>query len=297
MSNLWPEAASAHAAALDAVLMHAHLHMAAVFMLWLGILLVALWKGRSTHATGAPDDSVPTALRPVPACWPWVAMALVVAGDVVLLTTEALPAWHARMQPPSPQDATPLEIHVEAEQYVWHVHYAGLDDRFGRTDPARIDAGNAMGLDDTDPASQDDVMIDNLLMLPQGRPVVVQLKSRDVIHSFTLPEMRVKQDVTPGLTSRAWFTPIHPGAWDITCSQLCGAGHYRMRGQYRVLSPEAWQAWLSEEVALLALPDIGTRSGPHAHPLRAEAAHVVARGLPGLLGRHYFNALIFGQRH
>jgi cytochrome c oxidase subunit 2 len=158
------------------------------------------------------------------------------------------------MQPPPPTDAAPLESHVEAEQYVWHVHYAGPDGRFGHTDPARIDAGNAMGLDETDPAAADDVMIDNVLMLPLGRPVVVQLKSRDVIHSFTLPEMRVKQDITPGLTSRAWFTPIRTGSWDIACSQLCGAGHYRMRGQYQVLPPEDWQAWLSEEVSLLTLP-------------------------------------------
>jgi cytochrome c oxidase subunit 2 len=246
MSRVWPDAASAHAAALDAVLMHVHLHMAVVFTLWLGILVLALWKGRTPHPPGAPV--------PVPRRWPWVSMALVVAGDVVLLLAEALPAWHARMQPPSRDEATPLEIHIEAEQYVWHVHYAGPDSRFGRTDPARIDAGNAMGLDDTDPASQDDVMIDNVLMLPLGRPVVVQLKSRDVIHSFTLPEMRVKQDVTPGLTSRAWFTPVRAGAWDIACSQLCGAGHYRMRGQYRVLTPDAWQAWLSDEVSNLTSP-------------------------------------------
>jgi cytochrome c oxidase subunit 2 len=246
MSRLWPEAASAHAAALDGVLLHVHLHMAAVFILWFGILVLALWKGRSPQRS---DRSLP-----VPRRWPWVAMALVVVGDVALLLAEALPAWHARMQPPARGDLMPLEIHIDAEQYVWHVHYAGPDEQFGRTDPARIDAGNAMGLDHTDPASQDDVMIDNVLMLPLGRPVVVQLRSRDVIHSFTLPEMRVKQDVTPGLISRAWFTPIRTGAWDIACSQLCGAGHYRMRGQYRVLSPDAWQAWMSEEVSALTRP-------------------------------------------
>jgi len=248
MMGVWPEAASAHAAALDAVQLHVHLHMAAVFTLWLGILLLALWKGRSSHPTDASVSG------PAPRRWPWVAMAFVVAGDVALLVSDALPAWHARMQPPPRTDTAPLEIHVEAEQYVWHVHYAGPDGRFGHTDPARIDAGNAMGLDETDPAAADDVMIDNVLMLPLGRPVVVQLKSRDVIHSFTLPEMRVKQDITPGLTSRAWFTPIRTGSWDIACSQLCGAGHYRMRGQYRVLPPEDWQAWLSEEVSLLTLP-------------------------------------------
>lgn len=246
MMGALPEAASAHAASLDAVLTRVHVHIGAVFLLWLGILLLALWRSRPPH----PDAPHTTG----PRRWPWVAMAAVVAGDILLLFFEALPAWHDRMRPPAGSGPAPLEIHIETEQYVWHVHYAGPDGRFGRTDLSRIDAGNAMGLDTADPAAQDDVTLDNVLVLPLGRPVVVQLKSRDVIHSFTLPEMRVKQDVTPGLTSRAWFTPIRTGAWDIACSQLCGAGHYRMRGEYRVVTPEAWDTWLSEEVALLTPP-------------------------------------------
>jgi len=247
MTGALPEAASAHAATLDSVLTRVHVHIGMVFILWLGILLVALWKGRARHTPGAAHTCGPRR-------WPWAAMAAVVAGDIALLFGEALPAWHARMQPPSGSGPAPLEIHIDAEQYVWHVHYAGPDGRFGRTDPARIDAGNAMGLDTADPTAQDDVTLDNVLVLPLGRPVVVQLKSRDVIHAFTLPEMRVKQDVTPGLTSRAWFTPVRTGTWDIACSQLCGAGHYRMRGEYRVLTAEAWNAWLAEEVALLTPP-------------------------------------------
>ena len=67
-------------------------------------------------------------------------------------------------------------------------------------------------------------------MLPINRTIVVQLTSRDVIHSFTLPQMRVKQDATPGFVTRTWFTPIKEGAWEIQCSQLCGLGHSDARG-------------------------------------------------------------------
>ena len=72
-----------------------------------------------------------------------------------------------------------------------------------------------------------------------------------MIHSFTLNEMRVKQDVVPGMTSRIWFTPIAIGDWEIGCSQLCGLGHYRMRGEYHVVEPDAWEKWQAEEVARL----------------------------------------------
>ncbi len=88
-------------------------------------------------------------------------------------------------------------------------------------------------------------------MLPIDRPIVVQVTSRDVVHSFTLPEMRVKQDATPGMTVRTWFTPTRLGSWEIACSQLCGLGHYRMRGEYQVVSREDWDRWLADEVERL----------------------------------------------
>jgi len=81
--------------------------------------------------------------------------------------------------------------------------------------------------------------------------VIVHLSSRDVIHSFTLNEMRVRQDVIPGIPTRTWFTPVIAGQWDIACSQLCGVGHYRMRGEYRVLPARDWDQWLASELALL----------------------------------------------
>jgi len=73
------------------------------------------------------------------------------------------------------------------------------------------------------------------------------LPSRDVVHGFTLLEMRVKQDATPGMTTRTWFTATRPGEWQIGCSQLCGLGHYRMRGTFTVLFAEEWEQWLKKE--------------------------------------------------
>lgn len=239
-----PEAASAHAAMVDAVLVDIHWHMLAVFTVWAVIFLTALVRFRAGRHP-APREAGPGLL------WPALAIAMVILGDVTVLVARALPAWFARLDPPEAGLALPLEVHVAAEQFAWQVHYPGPDNRFGPTGAAFITASNPVGIDRADPAAADDIGLTNVLVLPANRPIVVQLTSRDVVHSFTLPEMRVKQDVTPGMTARTWFTPIVEGSWEIVCSQLCGLGHYRMRGEYRVVSQEEWGRWVEGEVARL----------------------------------------------
>lgn len=245
MSGLLPQAASAHAAMLDAVLAEIHWHMLAVFLLWFAIFVTALVRFREGR-------------HPVPRTegpgwrWPLLAMGVVVAGDVTLLLTRALPAWDARMTPPPASADAPLEVRVVAEQFAWHVHYPGPDGRFGEAGAMHISASNPVGIDRDSRGGADDIGLSNILVLPLHRPIVIVLSSRDVIHSFTLPEMRVKQDVTPGMTTRTWFTPVLAGSWDILCSQLCGLGHYRMRGEYRVVPPAEWLRWQADEVALLS---------------------------------------------
>ena len=141
-------------------------------------------------------------------------------------------------------------MQVAAEQFAWNVHYPGPDGRFGPVRAALISPANPVGIDRSDPAA--------------GRHRAAQhrdgpdrpagddtLTARDVIHAFTINEMRVKQDATPGLTVRTWFTPITVGTFEIRCSQLCGLGHYRMRGDVSVLSPDAWDEWLKSELALI----------------------------------------------
>ena len=243
IERLLPPAASSHALLLDAVLYSVHAHMLLIFTLWLALFIYALVRFRN----GANPEP---RLEGVRGIWPAIAIAVVIAGDVVILAALALPAWSERNQPP-PSGVNPVEVRIIAEQFAWNIHYPGPDGVFGRTDSLLINATNPVGIDRTDPAAQDDIGLLNVLTLPVYRTVIVQLMSRDVVHSFTLNEMRVKQDANPGMVSRLWFTPIATGHWEIACSQLCGMGHYRMRGEYRVVTPEQWERWQADEVSRL----------------------------------------------
>lgn len=243
IERLLPAAASAHAAALDAVLKTVHLHIAVQALAWGAFFVFCLIKFRRRPGQAASHQG----LRPT---LPVLAIALVIVGDAALLATSALPVWFSRAAPP-PSLPEPVEVRVFAEQFAWNIQYPGPDRTFGRTSPALISASNPLGIDRADPAATDDVGLINTLMLPVNRPVVVQLTARDVIHSFTLNEMRVKQDAVPGLVVRTWFTPTVTGKWEIACSQLCGLGHYRMRGDYAILTEDEWNRWLASEVALV----------------------------------------------
>ena len=243
MERWMPQAASGHASALDAVLLSVHGHMLLIFVAWLALFLIALVKFRK----GASPEPRAQGFR---GAWAAAAIGAVIVGDVIILATQALPAWSARNAPP-PAGVQPIEIHIAAEQFAWNIHYPGPDRVFGRTSQELVSASNPVGIDRSDPAAADDIGLLNVLMLPVYQTAVIQLSSRDVIHSFTLNEMRVKQDVVPGMTSRIWFTPIATGDWDIACSQLCGLGHYRMRGEYHVVEPAAWDRWQADEVARL----------------------------------------------
>ena len=243
LDRLLPAPAAAHAAAFDGVLEAVHVHALLVLAAWLALFVVILVRFRA----GARRPTT----APLRGWWPYAAMAAVLVGDVVLLAGSALPVWRARGVA-APAGAT--EIRITAEQFAWNVHYAGVDGRFGPTDASLISAADPLGVDRTHPDGKDDIVLINVLQVPRGRPIVVQLTARDVIHNFTLPEMRVKQDVVPGLPVSVWFEPVREGQWEIVCSQLCGLGHYRMRGQFAVLAPDAWEAWLREESALAAAP-------------------------------------------
>lgn len=231
-----PQAASDHASALDAVLLSVHAHMLLIFAAWLALFVIALVKFRK----GANPEPRQLGMK---GTWAAIAIGAVIVGDVIILATLALPAWAARNEPP-PAGVTPVEVRITAEQFAWNIHYPGPDGVFGRTGQPFISASNPVGIDRSDPAAADDIGILNVLMLPVNRTAVIQLASRDVIHSFTLNEMRVKQDANPGMTSRIWFTPIAAGDWEIACSQLCGLGHYRMRGEYHVVDDDSYQAFL-----------------------------------------------------
>jgi cytochrome c oxidase subunit 2 len=183
--------------------------------------------------------------------------------EAVLLIGFAIPLWAARIGDMPPESES-LVVQVTGEQFAWNIRYAGPDGVFGRTDMKLLDLqANPLGVDRSDPAAKDDVTTLNQLYLPANKPIIVKLKSKDVIHSFNVPEFRVKQDAIPGLTIPVWFVPDVTTAemrartgnpefrYEIACAQLCGLGHYRMQGYVTVLTADEFQKWMEAEQAKL----------------------------------------------
>lgn len=143
-----------------------------------------------------------------------------------------------------------LQVEVTGVQFVWNFRYPGPDGKFGRINPKDIDAsiGNPLGLDPNDPAGKDDIVTSDLY-LPVGRQIELMLRSQDVIHSFFVRELRIKQDTVPGLVIPVHFTVNKTGNYEITCNQLCGLGHYHMHAILHVLSDSDFQQWEKKQEA------------------------------------------------
>ena len=238
-----PPQASTHAPEIDQMLSLVHWLMLVLFVGWGMFYIFVLVKFRKGANPKADHDGAHGKLSK------GLEVAIVVI-EMVLLVFYAIPAWATRVRDfPAENQAT--VIRVVGEQFAWNVQYAGADGVFGRTDPALVAADNPLGLDRRDPAAKDDITTINQLSLPVDKPVLVHLSSKDVIHSFGLTEMRVKQDVIPGMDIPVWFIPNRVGEYEISCSQLCGLGHYRMRGFVSIKTEAAYQAWLAEEAKAL----------------------------------------------
>ena len=154
--------------------------------------------------------------------------------------------WTRMIVPPQP--GTAIEVEVCGEQYDWLIRYPGPDGVLGRTLESRRGPGNKLGLDPDDPYGADDLVVLNELVVPVGKPVHLHFRSLDVIHGFYAPEFRIHQDLLPGRTIN-WvsFTAERTGDFSMSCSQLCGSGHGLMQGRFRVVTQEAWEAWLKEK--------------------------------------------------
>ena len=146
----------------------------------------------------------------------------------------------------APENAIPIE--VLGKQFAWSFRYAGPDGKFGRTDIKLINdaAGNPFGLDDKDPAGKDDV-VSASIRVPAGQPVRLILHARDVIHNFFVRELRLKQDLVPGLEIPFHFTADKPGTYEVACSELCGLGHHQMRSALIVMEPGEYEKWMKEQ--------------------------------------------------
>ena len=118
----------------------------------------------------------------------------------------------------------------------------------GIVDTRHMSDKNPFGIDPSDPNGQDDILVSSPeLHLPINKPVKALLRSTDVLHNFAVPQFRVKMDLVPGLVTYAWFTPTRTGKFDLLCNELCGIGHFVMRGSVVVDEPAAFEAWFSSQ--------------------------------------------------
>jgi cytochrome c oxidase subunit 2 len=252
-----PEVATAHGDALDEMLGWVHWLMLFLFVVW-GVFYIYLllrfrakknpkanYEGTKSHASSYLE----------------IGVAII---EAVLIVGFAMPLWAERVNEfPAEQDSVVLR--VVAQQFAWNIHYPGKDGKFGSTNSKLVDeTTNPLGLDSSDPNAKDDITTINQLHLPVNKPAIIHLSSKDVIHSFGVPEFRIKQDAVPGMSIPLWFTPTVTSekmaqikgkdgfTYEIACAQLCGNSHYRMKGFVTVHEQEAYEEWLSAQTPQFA---------------------------------------------
>jgi len=233
-----PDVASSHGAELDYMMSLVHWLMILLFVIWAPFFLYTLFRFRKSKNPVANYNGAQGKVST------YLEVGVVVA-EVVLLFGFAIPQW-STIKNDFPAESEAVVVHVVAEQFAWNIHYPGPDGVFGRKSPDLVDTvTNPLGIDRDDPNAQDDITTLNELHLPVNRPVIVHLSSKDVIHSFGIPQMRVKQDAVPGLNIPVWFEPIQTGDYEIACAQLCGIGHYRMRAFVTVHTQADFDTWIA----------------------------------------------------
>ena len=255
-----PVIASSHGLILDQMSGWVHWLMIILFVGWGIFFIVTLFKFGIMSSGKVDRDGVQSHTSTY-------SEYAVIIVEAFLLVSFAIPLWSlTKTDIPNPTEDT-VEIRVVAQQFAWNIHYPGVDGKFGRTYASLVDEEtNSIGLDRSSPHGADDIVTLNQMHLPVDKQTIIYLSSKDVIHSFSLPEMRVKQDAIPGMSTPIFFTPIMTSddflveikgsaregkGFEIACAQLCGNSHYRMRGFLTVESEYEYNAWLDEEAELL----------------------------------------------
>ena len=169
----------------------------------------------------------------------WI-LTVATAVGVIAMLAPGLVVWAKFITVP---EGTP-EIEAVGQQWTWSYRLPGDDQAFGATSADLVTPENPFGIDPDDAKGQDDVLIYSPeLHLELDKPVKVLLRSKDVLHNFTVPEFRVKMDLVPGMVTYMWLTPTRTGAFDVLCEELCGVAHFAMRGRVVVDDSDAYQAW------------------------------------------------------
>ena len=217
-------------------------------MLEAGILFVLSQIILGVFAWQFGDTKAPRKIKHFPGGpMPLVIAGIVIVGlEILALSFVGSKVWADMYFVPAPADS--LHVDVQAEQFAFYFRYAGPDGEFGPIHPDKINDGNGnyYGLDPAnDVAARDDIIV-GTLTVPVNKPVLLTMHSKDMIHNFYVPELRLQQDIVPGIDIPIHFTATKTGKFEIVCTQLCGLGHYRMSATLRVVSPDDFAAWLAQ---------------------------------------------------
>ena len=248
-------AASTQGPAIDNIISIVHWLMLILFVGWGAYFIYALIKFKASSNPKADYHGV----RSHFSSYVEGGVAIV---EIVLLFGFAFPIWASRVND-VPQGPDAVQIRVIGQQFAWNIHYPGDDGVFGKTSVDLVDeAENPIGLDRSDEFAKDDIFTINQLHIPVNTPINISLSTKDVIHNFKLPELRVSQDAIPGMEIPVWFeatmttneflnstvgTGREGKGFEIACAQLCGLGHYRMKGYMTVHNNEGYLEWLEDQ--------------------------------------------------
>jgi cytochrome c oxidase subunit II len=297
-----PENISVHGARVDLFLEVCHWFIGVLLVGWTIYMVYVLLRFRQSQNPKADYVGVTSHTST------YIEVGVVVF-EAALLLGFAFPIWADRVVA-KPDETKATQVHVIAQQFKWNFHYPGADGKFGKTDARKVSDDNLIGLDSEDPNAKDDVVLLDEMHMPVNKPVVIELTSKDVIHSFAVKTMRSTQDAIPGQRIPVWFTPNRttkdvqqamtqefaverlPLGWlpaqdyngsdgqpilskgtpiraddaaklklagigkivaapthatEITCAQLCGNGHAKMRGFVIVETQEEFDKWYAEQ--------------------------------------------------
>ena len=214
MMSWLPEDVSTFGGEIDALFYLIYYITGAAFILVTVLMIVFLIVYRRREGRKAIYSHGNTALE---LTWTIVPAIVFIALAFMSATSWSMIKAHAPL--------SDYQVQVTAKQFNWEIVYPGPDGKFG---------------------TEDDFQIDNELHVPVNKVVHVILKSKDVIHSFFLPNLRVKQDALPGRDILVWFEATKPGKYELPCAELCGFGHSGMLGWLYVHTPEDFQKWVKE---------------------------------------------------
>jgi cytochrome c oxidase subunit 2 len=234
--------ASLHGYAIDSMLEMLHWFMLILFVGWGSFYFYTLWRFQAKKNPKAnyvgTTSHLPTKLE-----------GGVLVLEVVLLMAFAAPIWANRVDD-WPTGPNVIHLRAVGQQFLWNFQYTGADGQFGNRKLKLVSTSNQLGLDRSDPAAADDLTAINEMHLPVNQPCIVDVMSKDVIHDFCIPNMRVAQDAIPGSVIPMWFVPVKTGTYEIVCAQLCGNNHSLMKATLVVDNAADYKKWFDETAKL-----------------------------------------------